>query len=66
MVTRANGLVPVRMKVNIDGEFHGVTHPRRGDVVDVEPGAAQRYYKFGYCQPAEVKELGGPYREYIA
>lgn len=65
MVQRANGLVPVRLKINIMGGFHGVTRPQRGDVVDVESHCAARYFKTGVAQPAEAKELGEAYRPYV-
>jgi len=57
-------LVAIRLKVNILGEFHGVTHPKRGDVVEVESHDAARYFAHGYAQPAADRELGDPYRPY--
>jgi hypothetical protein len=64
MVAKDTRLVAIRLRVDILGEFHGVTHPKRGDAVEVESYDAARYYEHGYVQPAEVKELGDPYKPY--
>lgn len=65
MVTKSTGLVPVRLRINIEGHFHGVIHPRRGDVVDIDALSAGRYFRTGVCQPAEHKELGRAYEPYV-
>lgn len=65
MILRPTGLVLIRMKMNVLGVFHGVPHPNRGNVVDVESQHATRYFAHGYTQPAEIKELGEPYRPWF-
>jgi hypothetical protein len=64
MVTKSNGLQPIRLRIDIDGEFHNQTHPRKGSVVDVEKQHAERYFALGIAQPAEVELLGEAYRPY--
>jgi hypothetical protein len=64
MVAKSTGLVPIRLKVDIAGLFHGMSDPKRGDVVEVESYNAARYFAHGYAQPASVPELGDPYKPY--
>jgi hypothetical protein len=66
MVMKSTGLVPIRLRIDVQGEFHGMSHPRRNTVVDVEPEHARRYFALGFCQPAEVRELGEPYKPFAA
>jgi hypothetical protein len=58
----ADGLVSIRLKIDMLGMFHGRGDLHRGDVVDVEAHHAARYFAHGYAQPAELAELGEPYR----
>jgi hypothetical protein len=62
MATKSYEPVEIRLKVDIEGDFHGLVSPRRGDVVEVEPAHAARYLAQGDCQPAEARELGDPYK----
>jgi len=62
MATRSVELVEIRLKVDIEGDFHGLVSPRRGDRVQIQPEHAARYLAQGYCQQAEVGELGEPYK----
>jgi hypothetical protein len=45
---------------------HGVTGRKRGDLVDVEPAHARRYFAAGLAQPAEVERLGEAYKPFMA
>lgn len=65
MVMKSTGLQPIRLRIDIGGEFYGKTHSKRGDVVDVEPIHAKRYFAAGIAQPAEVEKLGEPFEPVI-
>lgn len=66
MNVKNTGLVPIRLRVDIQGLFHNdYMHPKRGDVVEVESHAAARYYALGYAQPASEPKLGDPYRPHL-
>lgn len=65
MVRRADGRVPVRVKIDT-GYLEGNPNVKRGMVVDVELQDTLRYYRLGYAQPAEVEPLGEAYKPYIS
>jgi hypothetical protein len=62
MVMKSNGLQPIRLRIDIAGQFHGQAHLRKGMVVDVEKEHAARYFALGVAQPAEVELLGEAYK----
>jgi hypothetical protein len=55
-------MTKVRMRIDIQGLFHNVDGIRRGDIVEIEDQAAERYCKLGYAQTDLKGELGPGYQ----
>ena len=52
----------IRMKIDIEGAFHGQSGVRRGDVVNVDDENGVRYCALGYAEPVvdRVEERAVP------
>lgn len=56
-VMNADVAQPIRLLIDIQGDFRGLTSPPKGVVVEVESHHATCYFDAGIAQPVQTKGL---------